>query len=100
METRPVTQATRRGVHRAALLGFAAGFMAAFLVPALALMTTFVETLEPVLVPGALLLEPLSDRMAAWNGLLNLVLAGVANGAVYALAVTAVAFAAGGRRQR
>ena len=100
MDTHPVTQAGRRGARRPALLGFAAGFVAAFVVPTLALMSTFVETLEPVLVPGALLLEPLTDRMATWNGLLNLALAGVANGAVYALAVTAVALAAAGRRQR
>jgi hypothetical protein len=100
VDTQPVTKAGRRPVHRAALLGFAAGFVAAFVVPALALVTTFVETLEPILVPGALLLAPLTDRMAEWNGLLNLVLAGVANGAVYGLAVIAVALAVVGRRQR
>ena len=53
------------------------------------------ETLLPWLVPGAALLAPLTDRMADWNGLLNMVLAGIANGLVYA-----VVFVAGRRTAR
>jgi len=38
----------------------------------------------PVLVPASPLLRPLADRMADWNGLVNMVVAGVVNGAIYA----------------
>ena len=77
-------QTTGRSLHRIALVGFLVGFAMAFVVTVLALMSTLVERLEDVLVPGALLLSPLSDQMAGWNGLLNMVLAGLANGLVYA----------------
>jgi hypothetical protein len=83
-------QTTGRSIRRPALAGFAVGFVMAFVATVLALMSTLVERLEDVLVPGALLLSPLSDEMAGWNGLLNMVLAGVANGVVYAAVVTTV----------
>ena len=84
-------QTTGPRTRRAALIGFIVGFVMAFVVTVLALMSTLFERLEDVLVPGALLLSPLSHRMAGWNGLLNMVLAGVANGLVYALVVGTVA---------
>jgi tetrahydromethanopterin S-methyltransferase subunit F len=84
-------QTTGPRTRRAALIGFAVGFVMAFVVTVLALMSTLFERLEDVLVPGALLLSPLSERMAGWNGLLNMVLAGVANGLLYALVVATVA---------
>ena len=37
------------------------------------------------------MLSPLTDRMADWNGLLNMVLAGTANGLVYAVVFVLVA---------
>lgn len=84
-------QSTGPAIRRPALVGFVVGFVMAFVVTVLALMSTLFERLEDVLVPGALLLSPLSDEMAGWNGLLNMVLAGVANGLVYALVVVGVA---------
>ena len=84
-------QTTGPRTRRAVLIGFVVGFVMAFVVTVLALMSTLFERLEDVLVPGALLLSPLSERMAGWNGLLNMALAGVANGLVYALVVVAAA---------
>lgn len=84
-------QTTRPRTRRVALIGFLVGFAMAFVVTVLALVSTLFERFEDVLVPGALLLSPLSDRMAGWNGLLNMVLAGVANGLVYAAVAATLA---------
>ena len=73
--------------------------MLAFLVAGLALLFTVVERLEDVLVPGALMLSPLTDAMAGWNGLANMALAGAVNGVVYALVFVGVAAAAGAVRR-
>jgi hypothetical protein len=91
--------AHRVGLRRPAAVGFLVGFATAFVATVLALMSPFFETLEPVLVPGALLLEPLTERMAGWNGLLNMVLGGVANGLVYAVVFAAAALALGAVRR-
>ena len=94
------TSTVDRDLRRPALIGFGIGFAAAFVVTLLALALPLFETLEPVLVPGALLLAPLADAMAGWNGLLNMVLAGAANGVVYAAAVVVVAAALSVVRRR
>lgn len=87
------TQTTGRGLRRPALVGFAVGFLMAFGATILALLFTLFERLENVLVPGAALLSPLSDEMADWHGLVNMVLAGLVNGVVYAVAFALVAAA-------
>ena len=95
------TRTVDRPIQRHALLGFVVGFAMAFVATVLALMFTLFEPLENVLVPGAVLLSPLSDEMSGWNGLLNMVLAGVANGVVYAAVFASVsAVVAGARRHR
>jgi hypothetical protein len=85
------TQTVGRTTRRPALLGFVVGFAMAFVVTVLALMFTVFERLEDVLVPGAALLSPLSEAMSGWNGLLNMVLAGLANGVLYAVVFALVA---------
>lgn len=87
------TQTLGRDLRRPALTGFAVGFVTAFVATVLALMLPLFETLHQVLVPGAALLSPLSDRMADWNGLLNMTLGGIANGAVYAAVVVVATLA-------
>lgn len=82
-----------RELRRPALVGFVVGFVMAFVATVLALLLPLFETLHPWLVPGAALLSPLTDRMADWNGLLNMTLAGLANGAVYAAVVVVVTLA-------
>lgn len=71
--------------RRPAVIGFVTGFLMAFVATVLALMFVLFERLEDVLVPGAWLLAPLADTMAGWSGLLNMVLVGAVNGAVYAV---------------
>jgi hypothetical protein len=94
------TQTQDRELRRPVLIGFAVGFAMAFVATVLALLLPLFETLHPVLVPGAALLAPLTDRMADWNGLLNMTLGGIANGAVYAgvVAVGTLAMSAVRRR--
>jgi hypothetical protein len=57
----------------------------------LALMSNVSERLLPVLVPGSVLLRPLSSTMAEWPGLVNVGLTVLVNGVVFGLAGTAVA---------
>ncbi|RYU13013.1 hypothetical protein [Nocardioides iriomotensis] len=80
-----------RSLRRPAVLGFVIGFLAAFVVTMLALVTVVAEAVHPVLVPAAPLLRPIADRMADWPGLVNMVIAGTVNGAVYAAAFVLVA---------
>lgn len=94
------TQTQDRELRRPVLIGFAVGFVMAFLATVLALILPLFETLHPVLVPGAALLAPLSERMADWNGLLTMALGGIANGAVYAGIVLGVTLALGAVRPR
>lgn len=89
-----------RNYRLTALLGFVAGFAMTFAATFLALMTPLFELLHPVLVPGAALLAPLSDRMANWNGALNMTLGGIANGAVYAAVALVVVLAVDAVRRR
>ena len=88
-----------RELRRPALTGFVVGFVMAFVATVLALLLPLFETLHPWLVPGAALLSPFSDRMADWNGLLNMVLGGAANGLVYAVVFAAAAVALGAVRR-
>lgn len=69
---------------RAALLGLGVGFAMAFVATFLALTINVFESVHRLLVPAAALLRPWSDRMADWNGLVNMVVAGLVNGVVYA----------------
>jgi hypothetical protein len=78
-------------LRRPAVLGFVIGFLAAFVVTILALVTVVAEAVHPFLVPAAPLLRPIADRMADWPGLVNMVLAGLVNGAIYAAVFVLVA---------
>jgi hypothetical protein len=84
--------------RRVAVLGFVVGFLAAFVVTVLALVTVLAEVVRPVLVPAAPLLRPVADRMADWPGLVNMVLAGTVNGAIYAAVFVLVAMVLRGGR--
>lgn len=75
----------RTKFRRPALLGFGIGFVMAFVATMLALVSTIFEALHGLLVPAAALLRPFADSMADRNGLLNMSLAGLVNGVVYAL---------------
>ena len=92
------TQTVGRSTRRPALLGFGVGFLMALVATMLALMFNLFERLLDILVPGALLLGPLRDAMADWNGLLNMVLVGLVNGMVYAAAFVLVAAVVAGAR--
>ncbi len=81
-----MTAHARTQLRRPALLGFGIGFAMAFVATMLALISNVFELLHGLLVPAAALLRPIADAMANWNGLLNMVLAGLVNGAIYALA--------------
>lgn len=94
------TQTVGRSSRRPALLGFGVGVAMAFVATMLALMFNLFERLLDILVPGALLLDPLRDSMADWNGLLNMLLVGLVNGAIYAAAFVFVAAVVAGVRGR
>lgn len=55
-----------------------------------ALLSPAGETLHPYLVPSAGLLAPLSGAMAEWPALVNLAIACIVNGLVYATVAGAV----------
>lgn len=76
--------------QRWALAGFIVGL--AITVPAtfLALLSHTGEALHPYLVPSKVLLGPLSEMMATRPGLLNMAIASVVNGAIYAAGVGAL----------
>lgn len=63
------------------LIGTAITLPATFL----ALTTPTGEALHPYLVPGTALLRPLADAAASWPGLVNMVIASLVNGLVYAI---------------
>jgi hypothetical protein len=81
-----VTSATRRrlSLRRAAVIGFIVGCLITLPALIFALLAPVGETLLPVLVPGSLLLRPLTVAMAAWPGAVNVVLTAVTNGLLYA----------------
>ena len=82
-------------MKRFTFVAFGVGFVFAFVMPMLALMFVGFEAVQRVLVPGLLLMPAeLTDAMAAWPGIVNLLVAGVANGAVYAATAAMVALAA------
>lgn len=76
--------------QRWALWGFILGV--AITVPAtfFALLFHAGETLHPYLVPSAELLDPLSDVIATWPGLLNMVIAAAINGVIYSVSAGAL----------
>ncbi|MCJ7712810.1 MAG: hypothetical protein MUQ32_18490 [Chloroflexi bacterium] len=82
----------RRMVPRARAfgLGFVLGLVVT--VPAIlfALLSPVGEAVLRILTPGSLLLQPLTDVMATWPGLLNVALVAVANGLIFGLAATAL----------
>ena len=71
--------------RRPALIGFVVGFVAAFLVTMLALVSVAFEVVHSFLVPAAPLLRPVADGMADWPGLVIMVIAGTVNGLIYAV---------------
>lgn len=71
------------------------GFVVALVLPMVALAVADLETVQRVFVPGVLLMpEDLTDAVAGWPGLVNLLVAGVANGAVYGGATAILVVAA------
>jgi hypothetical protein len=84
------TDAGGWSARRAVIWGFLAGV--AITVPAtmLALLSSVGETFHPFLVPAAALLAPLSDAAADWPGLVNVALAALVNGVVYAVVAGSV----------
>jgi hypothetical protein len=93
--------APRRRFPRPVLAGFVTGFAMAFVATILALAIGILERVHTVLVPASVLLHPLAEHMADWNGLLSMTVAGVVNGLVYAAAFALVAtLLAAGRPQR
>ncbi len=66
----------RRWCWRGLVVGVAVPVPAAML----ALLVPLAERVAPLLVPGAVLLRPLSPAMAGWNGGLNMLLISVVNG--------------------
>jgi hypothetical protein len=77
-------------LQRWALWGFIVGV--AITVPAtfVALLSHTGEALHPYLVPSTELLGPLSNVMATWPGLMNMSIAAVVNGVIYAAGVGAL----------
>lgn len=79
-----------RSWRRAAIVGFIAGFVIAPIAMVLALLVPVIDLLRPLLTPGALLLRPLIPAMSGWPGWVNILLAAVANGVVFAVLVTGI----------
>ena len=73
-----------------AVIGFATGFAMTFVAVVLALTTPAFEVLLPLLVPATVLLRPVADVAADWNGLVTMLLTGVVNGASYAVVFVGV----------
>lgn len=76
--------------QRWAWWGFVVGVAVTLPATFFALLSHTGEALHPYLVPSAALLGPLSDVMATWPGLLNMTIAAVVNGLVYAAAAGAL----------
>ena len=66
-------------------MGFIVGL--AITVPAtfFALLSPIGEALHPYLVPGTELLRPLAEGTATWPGPVNVAVAALANGVIYAI---------------
>lgn len=94
------TRAASAPVGPPLLVGFALGFLGTFAATALALAFGPFERLLSVLVPARVLLRPLSDTFADWNGLVTMLVTGVVNGVVYALLAVLVAAAVAAVRHR
>lgn len=86
--------------RRAAVVGFATGFVMAFVATIAALLTPVAEAIYPVLVPASPLLRPVAGAMADWNGLVNMLVAGAVNGSIYALVSGAAAVSIARARRR
>ena len=81
---------------------FLAGLLVGAAVPlpatVLALLLPAAERVAPLLVPGAVLLRPLSSAMAGWSGVVNLLLTCCVNGLLYGAAAALLARVRGPRR--
>jgi hypothetical protein len=96
--TSGVTASRGRG-RRPFVVGFVIGFLVTVPAIMLALAFTLWETLLPFVVPGSLLLRIWGSAMADWPGLVNVLLACLANGLVYGLVGLAAAAVLRGRRR-
>ena len=94
------TRAWSGRARRSASWGFLVGFLVTVPAALLALVSATGEALKPYLVPGAWLLQPLTDAMADWPGLLTILLTAVANGLVYGAVAATVWTVAGAWRHR
>ena len=84
-------------LRRPAVIGFATGFAMTFVAVVLALTTPAFEVLLPLLVPATVLLRPVAEVAADWNGLVTMLLTGVVNGAIYAVVFVGVVAVTGRR---
>jgi hypothetical protein len=78
------------------LVGVAITLPATFL----ALLVPAGEVLFPFVVPANAVLRPLADVVASWPGLVNVAIASLANGVIYAAVAAAVARSARRARRR
>jgi len=97
--TTPGVTASRGRGRRPFVVGFVIGFLVT--VPAIMLALAFPvwETLLPFAVPGGLLLRIWGSAMADWPGLVNVLLACLANGLVYGMVAQAGAAVLRGRER-
>jgi hypothetical protein len=84
MSTEPDAQTRTWPPRQWVLWGFVAGAAITVAATFFALLSHTGEALHPYLVPSTELLGPLSDVMATWPGLLNMAIAAVVNGVIYA----------------
>ncbi len=89
-----------RRSRRFASWGFLVGFLVTVPATLLALVSATGEALKPYVVPGTWLLEPLTDAMADWPGLVNILVGAVANGLVYGAVATTIGTVIGASRHR
>ena len=94
------TQSRLRPQKRWAFWSFLVGV--AITVPAtlFALLSPTGEVLFPFLVPANAVLRPLTDVVASWPGLVNVAMASLANGVIYAAIAAALGLLAGQVRHR
>ena len=81
----PTSARRRLSLRRAAVIGFVVGLVIPLPAIVFALVSPIGETLLPVLVPGSILLRPLSSAMSSWPGAINVLLTSVLNGLLLAV---------------
>ena len=79
----PTSAGRRRTLRRPALIGLVVGFVIPLPALFFALVSPIGETLLPVLVPGSMLLRPLSSAMSSWPAAVNVLLTSVLNGLLF-----------------